>query len=41
VVVVLHFQLESAQLFDATAATGELRFDAKTHILSGSTNADN
>lgn len=30
-----------AQTFSTTNATGQLRFDAKTHILFGSTNADN
>lgn len=37
----LGFNFIGTQAFSTTDATGELRFDAKTHILSGSTNSDN
>ncbi len=39
---VMHdFTFIGAQAFSKTDATGQLRFDATTHILYGSTNADN
>lgn len=39
--VMHNFSFIGAQAFSKTDATGELRFDAKTHILYGSTDADN
>lgn len=35
------FKFIGTAKFSANDASGELRFDAKTHVLSGSTNADN